>query len=102
MKKILIAVAVLILVPVLSLAAALFLTLRGLETVPADGKDLPGGARLVNDSFAAFYLLPRRYVRDVHDADWLLSYGGDVRAQGVPLAERIEVLPGLELARVAR
>lgn len=58
MKKILLGVAVAVLVPVLALGLTLFMTFRSLEPVPADGQDLPGGARLLNDGFAAFYLLP--------------------------------------------
>jgi glyoxylase-like metal-dependent hydrolase (beta-lactamase superfamily II) len=34
------------------------MTMHGLEPVPADGRDVAGGARLVNDGWAAFYLLP--------------------------------------------
>jgi len=58
MKKVLIVLAVVVLLPVLSLAAALFFTMNGLEPVPESGKALAGGAVLVNDGFAAIYLLP--------------------------------------------
>jgi glyoxylase-like metal-dependent hydrolase (beta-lactamase superfamily II) len=58
MKKVLIGVVLVLLLPPLGVVVGLLLTFRSLESVPAEGKDLAGGARLVNDGFAAFYLLP--------------------------------------------
>jgi hypothetical protein len=52
--------------------------------------------------FARYYLLPRRQTPEPSAADWILSFGGDLDALGVPLAQRIAVAPGVELAQVAR
>ena len=57
-KKVLIGVALVVLLPVISLGLALFFTMRGLEPMPEGGKDLPGGARAVNDGWTTSYLLP--------------------------------------------
>lgn len=58
-KKVLIGVAVVVLLPVLSLGIGLFMTMRGLAPMPPDGKDLAAGdARLVSDGFTLSYLLP--------------------------------------------
>ncbi len=57
-KKVPIGLAVVVLVPVLSLGLGLYLTMRGLAPMPDGGKDLVGDARLVNDGFTASYLLP--------------------------------------------
>jgi glyoxylase-like metal-dependent hydrolase (beta-lactamase superfamily II) len=56
-KKVLIGIAVVVLVPVLSLGLGLFLTMRGLEAMPPD-EDLVGDARLVNDGWTVSYMLP--------------------------------------------
>src|SRR5829696_223864 len=52
--------------------------------------------------FARYYLLPRRQTPEPSAADWILSFGGDLDGLGVPLAQRIAIAPGVELARVAR
>ena len=57
-KKVLIGLALVVLLPVLSLGVGLFLTMRGLSPMPADGQDLAGGARAVSDGFTVSYLLP--------------------------------------------
>src|SRR6185295_17919081 len=57
-KKVIFIVLAVILLPVISIAVGLGLTFRGLTPVPEAGADLPGGARLVNDGWAAFVLLP--------------------------------------------
>ncbi|HEY2365059.1 MAG TPA: MBL fold metallo-hydrolase [Polyangiaceae bacterium] len=56
-KKLIIGVAIIVLVPLLSLGFGLFMTMRGLAPMP-DGKDLPGDARLVSDGFTLTYVLP--------------------------------------------
>jgi len=56
-KKVLIAIAVVVLLPILSLGVGLFLTMRGLQPMPPN-EDLAGGARLVNDGWTVSYLLP--------------------------------------------
>ena len=50
--------------------------------------------------FARYYLLPRRQTPEPSTADWILSFGGDVDALGLPFAERHSIAPGVELARV--
>jgi glyoxylase-like metal-dependent hydrolase (beta-lactamase superfamily II) len=57
-KKILLGVVLVILTPVVCMGVALWLTLRGLAPVPEHGKALVGDAQLINDGFAAIYLLP--------------------------------------------
>lgn len=52
--------------------------------------------------FARFYLLPRRYVSDPRQADWILSYGGDLQSLHLRFRRTQTILPGLEIARVAR
>ena len=50
--------------------------------------------------FAAYWLLPRRKTSDPRKADWVLSYGGDLRGLGVDYARVIDVGPGQQLAEV--
>jgi hypothetical protein len=52
--------------------------------------------------FARYYLLPRRQTPEPSAADWILSFGGDLDALGVPLRERYPIASGVELARVGR
>jgi hypothetical protein len=50
--------------------------------------------------FAGYWLLPRRQVRDPANADWVLSYGGDLAALGLVYERVVDVAPGVALARV--
>jgi hypothetical protein len=52
--------------------------------------------------FAGDWLLPRRQVRDPANADWVLSYGGELAALGLRYERVVEVAPGVALARVRR
>jgi hypothetical protein len=52
--------------------------------------------------FAAYWLLPRRQVADVHAADWVLSYGGDLQSLGLQYERVVGVAPGIALAEVRR
>jgi hypothetical protein len=52
--------------------------------------------------FAAYWLLPRRMASDPRDADWVLSYGGDLDRLGLDYARVIDVAPGQRLAEVRR
>jgi hypothetical protein len=52
--------------------------------------------------FAAYWLLPRRMTSDPREADWVLSYGGDLSALEVDYARVIDVGPGQQLAEVRR
>jgi hypothetical protein len=52
--------------------------------------------------FARYYLLPRRQTTEPTAADWIISFGGDLDALKLAFAERDQVSPGVELARVAR
>jgi hypothetical protein len=52
--------------------------------------------------FAGYWLLPRRRVVDPGEADWIVSYGGDLEALGVELGRVVEVGEGIALAEVRR
>ena len=52
--------------------------------------------------FAAYWLLPRRETNDPRQADWALSYGGDLSALGLDYAHVIVAGPGQQLAEVRR
>jgi hypothetical protein len=52
--------------------------------------------------FAAYWLLPRRMTTEARQADWVLSYGGDLAALGLRYARVIDVAPGQQLAEVRR
>ena len=52
--------------------------------------------------FARYRLFPRRLAEQVDEADWILSYGADVRASGVEPSRIVRVGPGLSLVEVAR
>jgi hypothetical protein len=52
--------------------------------------------------FAGYWLLPRRRVHDPRAADWIVSYGGDVRALGLEYVTVVDVAPGIALALVRR
>ena len=52
--------------------------------------------------FAGYWLLPRRRLVDASaDADWIVSYGGDLNALGLEYVRVFEVAPGLHVAEVA-
>jgi hypothetical protein len=51
--------------------------------------------------FARYYLLPRRQMQYPQQAQWVLSFGGDLDKLGLRYARRIAVLDGVELAEVA-
>ncbi len=57
MKRVLLVLAVLIVVPVLAIGGALFKAFGGNRPL-VDGVELPGGARLVKDGIVAAYVLP--------------------------------------------
>jgi hypothetical protein len=52
--------------------------------------------------FAGYWLLPRRQTSDVHQADWIYSYGGDLASLGLRYSRVIVLKPGWEVAEVAR
>lgn len=53
--------------------------------------------------FAGYWLLPRRRLPYVTPAaDWVLSYGGDLRTLEVEYARVVHVAPGIALAEVRR
>ena len=52
--------------------------------------------------FSRYYLLPRRQMQYPQEAQWVLSFGGDLDALGLRYARRVPVLDGVELAEVAR
>jgi hypothetical protein len=52
--------------------------------------------------FSRYYLLPRRQVQYPQQAQWVLSFGGDLDALGLRYARRVPVLDGVELAEVQR
>lgn len=51
--------------------------------------------------FSRYYLLPRRQMQDPQQAQWVLSFGGDLDALGLRYSRRVPVLDGVELAEVA-
>jgi hypothetical protein len=50
--------------------------------------------------FALFYLLPRRQ-RDISQAEWVISYGGDLGPLHSRIRRIVHVLPGLDLAKLS-
>jgi len=52
--------------------------------------------------FAAYWLLPRRMTKDPQEADWVLSYGGDLKDLGLDYSRVTRVAPGQQLAEVRR
>jgi hypothetical protein len=52
--------------------------------------------------FAAYWLLPRRLVGDPAEADWIVSYGGDLNGLDLRFRRVVEVGPGFALAEVRR
>jgi len=50
--------------------------------------------------FAAYWLLPRRRTLNPRQADWVLSYGGDLESLGLDYVRVIDVAPGQRLAEV--
>ena len=51
--------------------------------------------------FAPYWLLPRRRM-PADQAQWVLSYGGDLEALGLRYRRVVDVVPGLQIAEVAR
>ena len=52
--------------------------------------------------FAGYWLLPRRLTIDPHLADWVFSYGGDLKALGLRYSRIVVLKPGWEVAEVRR
>jgi hypothetical protein len=52
--------------------------------------------------FARYRMLPRRLVSTPREADWILSYGGDLDALGLRFRQVIAVRPGVAVAEVLR
>jgi hypothetical protein len=52
--------------------------------------------------FAGYWLLPRRLTIDPHLADWVFSYGGDLKALGLQYSRIVVIKPGWEVAEVRR
>lgn len=52
--------------------------------------------------FATYWLLPRRRTDELGEAAWILAYGADLKALGLPYARVITIGPGLALAEVQR
>lgn len=50
--------------------------------------------------FATYWLLPRRRTDDLAQADWILSYRGDLGALGLDYRRVVTVEPGFALAEV--
>ena len=50
--------------------------------------------------FAGYWFLPRRQTTDPHEADWIFSYGGDLRARGLRYSRIVVLDRGLEVAEV--
>ena len=52
--------------------------------------------------FATYWLLPRRRTDELGEAQWILSYGGDLQALGLDYARVVGVDDGFALAEVRR
>ena len=52
--------------------------------------------------FIGYWLLPRRQVLDPAQADWIVSYGGDLPSLGLAYGRRVEPVPGLVVTEVMR
>ncbi len=52
--------------------------------------------------FAAYWLLPRRQTSDPAQADWVVSYGGDLAGLGLRFRRVVVVGEGLAVAEVLR
>jgi hypothetical protein len=52
--------------------------------------------------FATYWLLPRRRTDELGEAEWILSYRGDLGALGLPYGRVLQVGDGLALAEVRR
>ena len=52
--------------------------------------------------FAAYWLLPRRQLPFPSEADWVVSYGGDIRTLGLEYARVVEVASGIAVAEIRR
>jgi hypothetical protein len=50
--------------------------------------------------FAGYWLLPRRQLLDPSEADWVVSYGGDLNALGLEYVGFVEIAPGIAVAEV--
>ena len=52
--------------------------------------------------FAGYYLAPRPQVLDPKQAQWVISYGGDLDKLGVRVGRVVQVEPGVQIAQVLR
>jgi hypothetical protein len=85
--------------------------LRAVAEIPRDsvyyvdvGEAAPVSDRALDwvRPFATYWLLPRRRTDELGEAQWILSYGGDLEALGLRYARVVPVGPGLALAEVRR
>ena len=51
--------------------------------------------------FAQYWLLPRRHVDDLNEAQWVLAFGTHAAAAGIRLRRVYPLAPGVELGEVA-
>ena len=49
-----------------------------------------------------YWLLPRRFTRDVHDAQWVISYSHPSETLGVPYSEELNISPTANVVKVKR
>jgi hypothetical protein len=71
--------------------------------VTGDGVDVSAPVTLTAfPAYAAYWLLPRRALLDPGEADWIVSFGGNLDALGLRYARVVEVAEGMRLAEVAR
>lgn len=52
--------------------------------------------------FSAYWLLPRRRLRNPSEAEWVVSYGADLRRLGLDYVRVVDVAPGISIAEVRR
>ena len=49
-----------------------------------------------------YWLLPRHYTHDIHDADWVISYNHPSETLGVRYSEEINISPTANVVKVIR
>ena len=49
-----------------------------------------------------YFLLPRRWTRDLEQADWVIAWGKPAETLGVPVAREIGLVSGVNLVEVER
>lgn len=66
------------------------------------GHEEPGPTATIAGDIFRFWLVPRRYTRNVRKADWAITYNESSESLGVPYTEELGLGPGVNAVKLGR